>query len=199
MNKKNKLVALSLVTAAVAIGAVALAARGQNGLMEVRAGGELNYNYVSITSVASYEADVDYGYVFSLTSSVKDSSEQSYPFNSVTYDEYDYAATYVTTQEGDGLAFNSNDAMIYIASAKDNFVYITFDLINKADFDFDESYVTYYHYNGTYWVEHTEYFDFHAWREIEGYYSLQATISTDSLYGKQIRVTEAKFTIKCPK
>ncbi len=196
MNKKSKLLALSLLTSTLCVGVTALLARGGSNLINLRAGsGESKTHTITFKTVTvdgSYDSN-KYCYYMSFDGQVQDSDGNMQPLNSI--DGHGY--TYLTCSQG-AIVFNKTiedkTYPIYIeSSAGEEVFYVSFNIIQKASFDLDKSVVDYY-VNGAY---RNVKFENYGEVDKEGYNTVQASFDCYSDYGKEIKIEQVKLVFSC--
>ena len=197
MNKKSKLLALSLVTSALCVGVTALLARGGSNLVSLRANGdeytgEHTILYNSVTVDGAYD-EGEWSYCLSFDGQVQDSDGNWNSLNS--YDGIDYTSIMCT--EG-SVKFNETiedkTYPIYIATSEGyEALVVSFHIIKKATFDCTKSVIDYY-VDGDY--QKTNFYDTEN-SKISGYNLYQATFDCYSDYGKEIKVEKIKLVFSC--
>ena len=194
MNKKSKLLALSLLTSALCVGVTALLARGGSNLISLRAGSGESKTHTITFNTVSVDGEYDssnYRYHLSFDGQVKDSDGTIQPLNSIDSETF-------LTCSSEAVVFNKKiddiTYPIYIDSSDGGEVFcVSFNIIQKASFDLDKSVVDYY-VNGSY-----KNVKFENYGEVdeEGYNTVQASFDCYSDYGKEIKIEQVKLVFSC--
>ena len=221
MNKKRALFALSSVGTLACVGLVIAIANSSDTFLRLRAGtGVVKTHTITFDSVSldQYD-DNEGGYGFSLASTVTDSDGKDWDITSVSGTDTTYLFTYGETYYDEdaqedkpvvevNTTAREKDCLFYFPHNENYYFYLTFDIVNKAEVDLNESGVYYTVVSKIedegeiYYQEENKMFEFNSYEGEEGVkeghtrYSIYDGFYHDE-YECEILITEIKLVFDC--